>query len=538
MNRSVLIVTVFLFIFFLAAPSLIHAQLLSPTAHIKGKVDLGTKSVFLGKTILSGNIHGFPVTSLLNIFLPGEMYAFPLFGENILRDVDRVIIVETSALENITIESLGDIADMDGNNFSDVYITITAGGYPFLLGSSDDGIISLQSEYMEYAISVLTNFRLDEWEEEIPFLVELATSEINMSYMGNMSMLIPLSNKSADSHAVIYGSDGAVLWNDTLDDKFFLIDDNSFTITQNSSFSLFPIYSKKNEERVIDLSIYPTSSEHIDMSSVLKNVESSIKGFGNIDLSDLSGSIRGFDTILSAASPVLNGAWILVDTNDTLTVDNTPQSFSKIGFIRYNELSLRVSDTEGEYVASVVGDCKLIFLGDHFYTAQASDSENGVAFPLPFVGIWVLAAGFFILSHFVFKKEVNQVYDEKIRRPAMVFHIVALIVAFILMDREISYQFGISAIDVMFSQSMPMFSAMFVLMELSLWTVGFLIVAIPIRIVIQSILRMIMGIGKGGRGIGKGVGVLSIWFFSAFYVQLFINIILTMLRPDSFFPVG
>jgi len=105
------------------------------------------------------------------------------------------------------------------------------------------------------------------------------------------------------------------------------------------------------------------------------------------------------------------------------------------------------------------------------------------------------------------------------------------------MDREISFQFGMSAIDAVIGQGVSLILLASVIVELIMWVFGFLLLAIPLRMITNSGLRII-GIGKGGKGIGKGVGAFGIWIFCAFYVKLIINMIFLIINPSNLFPMG
>jgi len=259
---------------------------------------------------------------------------------------------------------------------------------------------------------------------------------------------------------------------------------------------------------------------------------------GNMGIPDFSNDLQGLDELISAASSIINGGMVLIKTNDTFVVDNSPQTFSGFGFARSNGFDVTI--TGGRTPETTVsGDCKLIFLGDHFYTSQAKDSENGVAFPFLLVIPWALAIGLYLLFRFYLKKETktNVELDGKIKRLALIFHIVALIVAFILMDREVSFQFGISAIDAVLGQGISPVFAVFITVELVMWVLGYLIMAIPIYIIAKYGLKFIE-LGKGGKGICKGVSALFIWFFCAIYLKLIANLIFLIINPTNFLPMG
>jgi hypothetical protein len=82
-----------------------------------------------------------------------------------------------------------------------------------------------------------------------------------------------------------------------------------------------------------------------------------------------------------------------------------------------------------------------------------------------------------------------------------------------------------------------MIAGTFLLVELSIWVLGYLILAIPIQLLAYSGLRL-LDIGKGGNGIRKAIGDLSIWVFCGLYLLLFMNIIFSLIHFNNLFPMG
>jgi hypothetical protein len=70
-----------------------------------------------------------------------------------------------------------------------------------------------------------------------------------------------------------------------------------------------------------------------------------------------------------------------------------------------------------------------------------------------------------------------------------------------------------------------------------MWVLGYLIMAIPVYIIAKYGLKFIE-IGKGGKGICKGVGALFIWFFCAIYFKLIVNLTFLIINPTNFLPMG
>lgn len=508
------------------------AQMLSPVVHLQGTIDADTKAFFVGKTSVSGTFQGYQMDSFPDNPLFEEVNVVPLFGSSTFKDIESVTIIDT---QTIDIESLDDLATLEGDDFpkfSNVHIIAEDG--PFIL-AINHGNINIQSD-LSYAISSIINLDISESTTN-QFLVILTTSRMNTQFLGESAYLVPTSN---NSNIFVKDSTGNKVWSGSSTHTIFSIEDEDFTFLQDSSLYLFPILSEETYETA-KLSISPADSPFIDISSLLKEVTDAASGFG--DISDISGSIQGFETIVSTASAMVNGGMILIDADDIFTVDGTSQTMKGIGFARGNSFDVTISSDTNTAIIS--GEYKLIFLGDHLYTSQAKESNEGVSFPYIMVIIWIVAFALFLLSHYkikiftpiLFKKEIDESLDTKIKKYVLVFHIAALIIAFILMDREISFQFGMSAIDAVIGQGVSLILLGFVIVELIMWVFGFLLLAIPLRMITNFGLRII-GIGKGGKGIGKGVGAFGMWIFCAFYVKLIINLIFLIINPSNLFPMG
>ncbi len=520
MNKTLLMMGCI--VVFLTASTVVNAQILSPVAHLEGTIDTDTMAFFVGRTSFSGDFQGYQIDYLLSNPLFEEINAFPLFGSSIFEDIGSVTIFDIETIDNQSLEDILNLSTHIGIRFTDV--TIFAKEGPFILGTNQ-GIINTNSD-IDYAISSVISFEFDEGNN-IPFLTIITTYQMNMQYLGESAFLVQPSDNGS---IIIEDSIGNKLWDEDSANKIFLIEDESFSFVQDSPLYLLPLV-ETNED--IELSISPAESHSIDIYSLLEDVTNAAKGFG--DIPDFSDKIQGFDEIISTASAIVNGGMILVDTNDTFTIDNFHQTFSGFGFARGDKFQVTISPrTSG---STINGEYKLIFLGDHLYTSQAKESDNGVAFPFTLIVVWAVAIGLYLLFRFYLKKDTNKELDEKVKRYVLIFHIIALIVAFILMDREISYQFGISAIDALLGQGISLVLAAFIIVELIMWILGYLSLAIPIHIITMSGLKMI-GIGKKGKGIGKGVGAFFIWVFCAFYVKLIVNLIFLVMNPSNFFQMG
>jgi hypothetical protein len=525
------------------------AQLLSPTAHLTGEISTPTIAVYIGETTLSGNFPGYPLDSLLNYTTFEDVLdnpvirdvidtsllenhsGFPLLGPCSFENVNTVKIIDIQTFEQVDFESLTreDILQLQQSieSFSNAVIICEQGS--FLFGIPEQNIIT--NSDLHYALSSTVEFEIQEGIT-IPFLVTLTTSPVELLYLGGTGFLLP---GFGNGDAMIYDSQGNIIWDKNISNKIFLIEDPRISITQNAPVNLFPLYPQK-EQDIVNLSIFPTQQQFIDLPVILEKVPQEIEQFEDIELSTITNEIQGYDALLSAASEILNGGMILINTNDTVTIDHSSQSFAGFGFARGDRIDVTITSTEVPK-ATIEGDYELIFLGDHLYTSQAKESKNGVSLPYQLIIVWALALFFYFLLRFYLKKETNIELNNKLKTYTRVFHLVAIPITFILMDREISYQFGISLLDVVLGHTIPSFLLIFLMAELMIWALGYLFLAIPVRLITNSGLQMI-GIGKSGKDIGKGIGVISIWFFSAFYIKLILNIMFLMINPSSLFPMG
>jgi len=509
-------------VLFIAATTVIHAQILSPIAHLDGTIDIETMAFFVGQTSISGSFKGYKIDDLPDNPLINEINAFPLFGNIIFQDIENVTIFDINLSDIGSLEDFLNLTLTNVSQFSNVNIIANKG--PFLLGTSQ-GNININSN-LEYSISTVISFDLY-GGNRIPFFTIITQSEIDAQFSGKSTFLAQLSS---EGNIIFVDDSGIELWNGDSANKIFYIEDVNFSFMHDSPLYLLPII-ETNED--IELSIFPSTLNNIDIYSLLEDVEEATANFA--DIPDIFNTIQGFDEIIPTASAMVNGGMILVETDDSFHIDNSLQSFSGFGFARGNSFTATISSKT--HTTKITGDYKLIFLGDHLYTSQAKESENGLAFPIPILIVWVIAIVLFLLFRYYLKKDANRKFDEKIKIYLLIFHIVAIIVTFILMDREISYQFGSSVIDAIIGQGFSLILAVFILVELAMWGLGYLLLAFPVQMITTSGLKYI-GIGKDGKHISKGIGIFFIWIFCAFYVKLIVNIIFLVINPNNFFPAG
>jgi hypothetical protein len=509
------------------------AQILSPIASLTTSIDGETQGFFIGKTTIDGVFQGFKMDILHDTPLVYEMDVIPLFGYTAIKAIDSIKIIQIDSNFFESLQDIENISNLDGKNFTNVDIIAENG--PFLL-SSNTGRVEIQSE-LPYAIGSFMNQPI-QTNTLYEFFIIATNSGLTSQFFGDISYLTSYEDNH-NQRIQIKNKEGSVLWSDTAADYLFVIEDEEFTFYQQSSLYLLPLPTNQNREK-IRISITPSNIIQHDMSSILENVSATSE---NIDIiSDISEHIKLFQPFITTLSPILDGGLILLNTKDTVRIDGAVKSFSQFCFARGDDYEITISNQTQTPVIS--GDFRLIFLGDHMYTSQAKQSEIGISFPLFIFIFWIIALSLFILFRFCPKptsspvfKNINEQTSEKIRKYGFLFHIIAIISVFILIDREISFQFGMSVFGELFSLNFSLILLTFLGIQLLLWIIGFFALALPIKILLNSVFQY-LGFDKSTKSIGKGVGLFGIWIFTALYVKLIINLLLLIVNPAGLFTMG
>jgi len=506
--------------------SLSQAQILSPIAQVKGQLDQETTAIFIGETHLQGSFEGYQLSSIITIPLFSDALAFPFLGSTVFKDIDTLIMYSLPSLNTTSLEELLFLDEDNITFFTDVDIDITPG--PVVLAAYEQTSYVTINNTFDYAFTSLLTIDITQ-DASLPFLTLVTPSEQHIFYHGDSTYLIPLTNSSSIN---IKNQAGHSLWKSNLSNVLFLIEDEEFSCVSHSLISLFSL-ATTFLEGARSFSIKPAQTSTLDFQSILTEISTLEHSFTN--LSNISSELQGFEAILDEILTIINGGMILLKTTDTLFIDGSPQTFSEVGFGRGELIEIMISNSSEPY--ALQGNFRLIFLGDHLYTVRAQDSSTGVTLPFLIVIVWIIALAAFFLFKYYLKKEINEQFDTKIKKYAFYFHIIALLLAFFLLDQEISFQFGISALDVLFGHGLTIFIGIFLVVELIMWVLGYFLLAFPVRLIVNSTLQW-FGIGKGGKSIGKGIGAFFIWIFCALYVKVIVNLLFLVLNPANFFQGG
>lgn len=489
--------------------------LLSSEYFLRGTFDDQTSVFFIGKSSVDGVFDGFPMQEVVDSPLVEGMNGFPIIGTSRLPELHSVYILEDINIS--TLHSFEELLFNYGNHitqYSNVDVHTDNG--LFLLGVTQGSLRC--TAQLDYAFTSFITMNLTTGTSTRCFMTA-TTGSLPLLFSSNISVLTSLSNSSS---IIITDRHGQLLWSGGSQDDYLLIQDTQFTLTQQSPLFLFPLGTETSDS-LVNLQITPADSVEISSVQLIDHVSVSLNQFGVFDMLEIMQNLQLFDDVISTLSFISNGAMVVLQTDDTIRVDQSLQQFSSVGFARCN--SLTVSTNESPLGVTVEGGCSLVFLGNHFYTPAATKSPDGIGFPFGLLVIWVFALFFFVVVYFFIRPPVSDKRDTAFKRYSFVTHIVLLLISIVLLDVEINAQFGISGFTALATQGFSLTAGLFLGVELVIWILAYFLLAIPIRILSQCALRLLR-IGAGGKGLGKGLGVLSIWIFGAFYVPLFLNILL------------
>ena len=524
--RQLYLVTI-IFLGFVILSPVVSALFTSP-CDLKGTLAEDTEAFIVGKTTIRGACTGYPIMPLIDSSLVQEMEGFLLIGKNTIDSVTSVIVAENidittaASLENLVIQYYDHLTQ-----YTDVEI-ITEEGL-FLFGMQN-GRMNISADF-PYAIT--TFVPLDVLPDTpTRFVIAGANSPLRMDGSGDFAVLATLSETSTIK---VTDKTGRIRWSGGSQHDYLIIQDTVFSITQQPPLSLVPLGNSSEKTKVV-LSVIPADHSDIKATYLIEGIATSVKtNLQDGATFEFLDNLNQLDLLIRTASFIGNGALVFLQINDTMTIDQSAQQVSSVGFIRFNTLDITDGGSSEEPVLQ--GDCILAFLGDHFYTPQAKQNPDGTRFPYELLIIWVIAICVFAYIRFFAKPPVDMEKDERIRRYALFVHIIVLVVTFLLVEYEIHLLFGASACVLLFSEGLTMVAGVFLMIEILIWILGFFVLALPIQLISYSVLRT-RGIGKGGNGIWKAAGDLFIWVFCGLYLLLFLNLISAMIPFSLLYPLG
>ncbi|MFO8078351.1 MAG: hypothetical protein R6U21_06910 [Thermoplasmatota archaeon] len=527
------------------------AQMFSSTIPFEATVPVNTITVGIGKTEVSGYFYGINMSEIISIpsldqyqtslditnltdtidlSFFDSLYGFPLFAPIVFSSVSEVLIINNSIFNNppsSPIELQQFIQDVE--IFENVTISVDQG----LAFFGTNGQKVSMSSSASFALSGFAELPVFSKNDFDTFFL-LSMSPRLLHYSENTSMLYPFSPSTLIN---IISSEGSMLWNQSGTDSFLLIKHDRVTITDESPLHLYPLSSNKAKKNYSQLEMEITPAEQQDI-----NIDDLLSSLSKISTAEENISIP-FDILknnmlresLSSVSPMMNGAFLLVDRNETVVIDGRGQFISSFVFVRSKKVSISIDDNL-PFVKKISSQGDLFFVNDYFFVQSAKDSENGLYLPILPIIVWVGALLCFLLLKYnvIRKKEreyVEEITDKKISLALIGIRLLSIGIIFFLLDFEVKQLLGTSAFHMLFNH---FFWPIFLLLlgfQLVLWFIGYLCCAFPLQYLIITSFNCLPINKTYRKTMGKSIGLLGIWLFAGLYMLLVLNIILFFIKP-------
>ncbi len=225
---------------------------------------------------------------------------------------------------------------------------------------------------------------------------------------------------------------------------------------------------------------------------------------------------------LRQIAPVLDGV-LLGNLSQPVTVDGEPFRDAGWAFFRFDRMELAAGPAANE--VSLAGESRLILVDGELYDERNAIHFGPLHVPVLSVILWVMAAGAIFASYSL--KPLVGASNVKsfglIRLLGFIFHILALVAAFILFDVEIKAVLGTSLLTILFTggggQGVSLgIVAFFQLLPFGLAALFF---GLPMRFIANAALRF--GGLNSAKGFGKGVGNLATWGLGAIFLRVLLG---------------
>lgn len=529
------------------------AQLFTSTSPFSFTLGEDVTLIVSGKTVLNGVVTGVPLpeealpfdaasfvyiqvkypelASLINKMLTeGDLNAYPLFmKEGVTNVVDTVYLVNVDTKEVETFENTQIVVQNS---------SLILGGTSANVDVSND---------IPYVFFTIMDMEFVEGEKK-PFLVLLTDDTLGIAASNSPSYLLAasslLTGEEGGGTMSLRDQSGSTVWSGSDREWLVLIDDNTLSITFQSSVSLIPL-----ETLNTPLTLKVEEAEEIpDLIALIEDAATLIPG---TEESSTSTMMQLPNEFLSVASPLLqisNGACILIGNNDSIYIDGSEYSFANIGLLRFNSCNFEIAEEGNGLQVTGQGNGKLLFLGNHVYNTVPTQEINGFPVPLQPIAVWVLAIGVFILFTFVLKKrrkmetEKEEETEKKkgfsnlfpvtlseknqriVKWGFFFLYIVLIIAVFLLFDSTFEYILGVSALSSLGEGSLLVCGVLLGL-QLLCMTLAYFFFALPTKIAAYAALSYV-GLGKEGKPIGKSAGLLAMWLLGLAYVPYVFNILI------------
>ena len=522
--------------FIISTTTIVGAAIIANESTLSANLSTDTIIVNIGETKIQGVLQGYEneellasYSSLLSDSILSEIidpqilenpHFFPLMPSTTYQEIDEITIIPNSLIDSTSITLLDLLSEVIV--YEHVTITINQ-GIAVMITSGKEIDVTIDDPTL---ISAITRFSFDGSSDILSFIsISESKSTSQFNYNDKEVLIYPYSN---DFEIMVHSSSGVKLWDSNNQSSLLLLESNEISFSDISPIHAIPITGLNNENN-LEINIIPSKTTP-NISKILENIQEINTIYDTTNIPYFSNQLNE-DFIFNSISSTINGAILLYNTTDDVIIDQTKQQYNQIGLIRINTADIFLSSDES---IQIQANIKLAFLGDHFYSQQAQDSETGVSIPIYPIMFWIfLLIGILIFKLYLkeVKLENKYIIDKKhFQYAIIIIHVLCLVLSYVLIDGEIQYKIGNSLFQETMVNGFTLIAIFFLIIQSILWIIGYLSAALPLGILVRKIMAFI-GFDTSYQHLGKAATSLMIWPIATIYITLMINIILLFFNP-------
>ena len=432
----------------------------------------------------------------------------------------------TSACEDVYVIN---ISDGSVQNFKNVEIYTDSMPIAIMSGKVDLRF----TKSISYGILSFLTMQMN--GEDVDGVLLLSDDNLNVEVKnGSFYAIVPLSttyDTGEEGYAYIANKNGNKVWEGGAGNWVIVVNKNTLPAELLPSANI--IVFGGTEKFSVNVK---KSNREVNITSLFLDVPEEFTGNGGQGI----GSPFNFpDRYAFLLGDILNGAVLLFNSTDELSVGSENYNFSGFGLIRFDSAGFDIKKSYGYISTKGEGKAYLIFSGDEIYSDVELLPVEKFSLPLHPLALWILAIAFFLMFSVILKRkgerkiagkfplDIRDDYRKWIKYTFIGIYAVLFIATFFVFDTAFNEIFGVSFVS--FLSRDLLLSAVVLLSEIVFIAIAFLMFGFPIRIVVNSFLGF-LGFGREKREIGKTVGLLFMWFLFPPYITFISNAFIGIIK--------
>ncbi|HHF59097.1 MAG TPA: hypothetical protein ENL44_02730, partial [Thermoplasmatales archaeon] len=352
----------------------------------------------------------------------------------------------TSACEDVYVIN---ISDGSVQNFKNVEIYTDSMPIAIMSGKVDLRF----TKSISYGILSFLTMQMN--GEDVDGVLLLSDDNLNVEVKnGSFYAIVPLSttyDTGEEGYAYIVNKNGNKVWEGGAGNWVIVVNKNTLPAELLPSANI--IVFGGTEKFSVNVK---KSNREVNITSLFLDVPEEFTGNGGQGI----GSPFNFpDRYAFLLGDILNGAVLLFNSTDELSVGSENYNFSGFGLIRFDSAGFDIKKSYGYISTKGEGKAYLIFSGDEIYSDVELLPVGGFSLPLHPLALWILAIAFFLMFSVILKRkgerkiagkfplDIRDDYRKWIKYTFIGIYAVLFIATFFVFDTAFNEIFGVSFVS-------------------------------------------------------------------------------------------